>query len=128
MDIYGFNACYRFGKRIGQDIEELSRVADVICPMVYPSHFGTRYLRHLKGDEHPYRIVLDSGTRAHVLAGEDVLIRPYLQAFKMLSPTWGPGYIRSQIAGAADSKSSGFTFWNAAVDYSMLVSAAGKAK
>ena len=91
VDIYGFNACYRFGNRIGQDIEELSRVADVICPMVYPSHFGTRYLRHLKGDEHPYRIVLDSGTRAHVLAGEDVLIRPYLQAFKMLSPTWGPG-------------------------------------
>jgi hypothetical protein len=128
VDIYGFNACYRFGNRIGQDIEELSRVADVICPMVYPSHFGTRYLRRLKGNEHPYRIVMDSGKRAHLLAGKDVLIRPYLQAFRMLSPTWGPGYIRSQIAGAEDGSSSGYTFWNAAVDYSMLVAAALKAE
>lgn len=120
VDIYGFNAMYRFGNWIGQDAEVIASIVDAVCPMVYPSHFGTRYYRRFRGDEHPYRIVLDSGIRARVITGEGAPIRPYLQAFKMLSPTWGPGYIRAQTDAVHDSGVSGFSFWNAKGEYDMV--------
>ncbi|MBP7602882.1 MAG: hypothetical protein KBA15_03080 [Spirochaetes bacterium] len=125
VDIYGFNAMYRFGNWIGQDAEVIASIVDAVCPMVYPSHFGGRYYRRFPGDEHPYRIVLDSGIRARVITGEGAPIRPYLQAFKMLSPTWGPGYIRAQTGAVRDSGVSGFTFWNAKGEYDMVRRALG---
>ncbi len=124
VDIYGFNAMYRFGNWIGQDVEEIASIADTVCPMVYPSHFGGRYYRRFPGDGHPYRIVLDSGIRARLISGDGAPIRPYIQAFKMLSPTWGPGYIRSQLAGVLESGVSGYTFWNAKGEYEMVRRAA----
>ncbi len=125
VDIYGFNAMYRFGNWIGQDAEVIASIVDAVCPMVYPSHFGGRYYRRFPGDEHPYRIVLDSGTRARLITGEGAPIRPYLQAFKMLSPTWGPGYIRAQTDAISDSGVSGYTFWNAKGEYDMVRRALG---
>ena len=118
-DIYGFNAWYRFGNWIGQDMEEFARHVDVICPMVYPSHFGRSFYMKGERSKRPYRIVHDSGKRAFHICGE-VIIRPYLQAFNLLSPTWGPGYINNQIKGARESNCSGYTFWNAAGNYAML--------
>lgn len=126
VDIYGFNAWYHFGNWIGQDIEEFARVADVVCPMVYPSHFGSRFYRSVPPDTHPYRIVYESGRRALLLAGPQALIRPYLQAFRMLSPTWGPGYISSQARAAGESGCSGYTFWNAGGEYGMVLRALGE--
>jgi photosystem II stability/assembly factor-like uncharacterized protein len=120
VDVYGFSAWYRMGNPIGQDIEEFSRVVDVICPMVYPSHFGLKFYRRYKGNEHPYMIVYESGKRALSFIGSDAIVRPYLQAFKLYSPTWGPDYIRAQVDGAVDSGCSGFTLWNAKGDYGMV--------
>lgn len=118
-DIYGFNAWYRFGNWIGQDMEDFSRHVDVICPMVYPSHFGGSF--YMKGERsmRPYRIVRDSGIRAYNIC-DTAIIRPYLQAFNYLSPTWGPDYINNQIKGARESNCSGYTFWNAAGNYEMV--------
>jgi len=126
VDIYGFNSWYRFGNWIGQDMEEISRIVDVICPMVYPSHFGGRFYRSLGREIHPYRIVLDGGFRSVKMIGNSAYIRPYLQAFNMMSPTWGPGYILNQVRGASESGCSGFTFWNAKGDYKIVEKALGK--
>lgn len=117
VDIYGFNSWYHFGNWIGQDMEALSRVVDVICPMVYPSHFGNSF--YMKGEraQRSYRIIYDGGVRAVKLADHSVHLRPYLQAFNLLSPTWGPGYINNQINAARDSGLSGYTLWNARGDY-----------
>jgi hypothetical protein len=120
VDVYGFTAWYQFGNWIGQDMEDIARTADVICPMVYPSHFGTRFYKKLTAEEHPYRIVRDSGTRSRLLSGGDSIIRPYLQAFNMRSPTWGPGYLRVQVKGAEESGCSGYIFWNAAGEYAKV--------
>jgi hypothetical protein len=117
VDIYGFNSWYHFGNWIGQDMEALSRVVDVISPMVYPSHFGRSF--YMKGDRagRSYRIVYDGGKRAMKLIDHSVHIRPYLQAFNLLSPTWGPGYINNQINAAKESGLNGYTLWNARGDY-----------
>ncbi len=68
--------------------------------------------------------MLDSGVRARVITGDGAPMRPYLQAFKMLSPTWGAGYIRSQVNGVVESGVSGYTFWNAKGEYDMVRRAA----
>ncbi len=117
VDIYGFNSWYHFGNWIGQDMEAMSRVVDVICPMVYPSHFGKNF--YMKGERkmRSYRLVYDGGKRAKKLAHSSVHLRPYLQAFNLLSPTWGTGYINNQINAAMDSEQSGYTLWNARGDY-----------
>lgn len=119
VDIYGFNSWYYFGNWIGQDMEELSYVVDVICPMVYPSHFGNRFYSRIDRGSRPYRIVYDGGLRAMNMVNRSVSIRPYLQAFNLLSPTWGPGYISSQVSAAKKSGCSGYTLWNAKADYSV---------
>ena len=123
VDIYGFNAWYHFGNSIGQDMEELSAYVDVICPMVYPSHFGSRFYSKYPHNIRPYRIILDGGFRSVILSDPSVLIRPYLQAFNMMSPTWGTQYILHQINGARESNNDGYTFWNARTDYKMVFDA-----
>lgn len=120
VDIYGFNSWYKFGNWIGQDMEAFSYVVDAISPMVYPSHFGNRFYMTGPRSERPYRIVFHGGIRARRMAGNRTVIRPYLQAFNLLSPTWGPGYIEHQIQGAEKSNQDGFIFWNAAGKYQLL--------
>jgi len=119
VDIYGFNAWYHFGNYIGQDIEEFAEAVDVVCPMVYPSHFGRFYLTGPR-EQRSYRLVYDSGRRAFSILGCGAVIRPYIQAFDLLSPTWGPAYLHNQMRASVDSGCSGFTFWNAQGDYQML--------
>lgn len=123
VDVYGFNAWYHYGNIIGQDIEEFARHTDIICPMVYPSHFGNRFYKSGPREQRPYRIVYESGRRSRLLTNDTVIIRPYLQAFRLLSPTWGPGYINAQIRASRDSGCSGFIFWNANGDYKMVMRA-----
>ncbi len=126
VDIYGFNSWYYFGNWIGQDMEELSHVVDAICPMVYPSHFGNRFYYHIEKSLRPYRIVKDGGTRGVQMSDKSVCVRPYLQAFNLLSPTWGPEYIMYQINGSKESGCSGYTLWNAKGDYTIPYSALKK--
>lgn len=121
VDIFGFNSWYLSGNWIGQDIEEISRAADVICPMVYPSHFGRIFYQRIDYRERPYKIIYDGGIRSVRLVKNRAVIRPYLQAFRMLSPGWGPDYIRAQAKGAIDSGCGGFIFWNAKGEYDTVV-------
>ena len=119
-DIYGFNSWYHFGNWIGQDMEEFSRIVDVICPMVYPSHFGSRFYMSGKRELRPYRIVHDGGRRSVKLIHNRIPVRPYLQAFRLRSPTWGNCYIRNQAEAAEKSGCSGYTYWNARGDYAII--------
>lgn len=120
VDIYGFNSWFRMGNRIGQDAERFSEIADIICPMVYPSHYGRRFFGNMTEAEKPYRIVLESVKRGRMITMDNAVMRPYLQAFNLLSPTWGPDYIRSQTKAAIKGGCEGYSFWNAGGNYDMV--------
>lgn len=127
VDVYGITGWYHFGNRIGQDMEAMAEYADVLCPMVYPSHFGTTFYRtKTMPEDLPALLVGESVARARMLAGENALVRPYLQAFNLLSPTWGPDYILKQIHAAEQKGANGFSFWNAKGDYDMVIRAMKK--
>jgi photosystem II stability/assembly factor-like uncharacterized protein len=117
VDIYGFTAWYYYGNSIGQDIEELSAYTDVLCPMVYPSHFGSLFYAKYPHDIRPYKIVLDGGLRSLALSDASTSIRPYIQGFDLMSPTWGTEYILHQINAAYESNNDGYSLWNTGENY-----------
>ena len=124
-DLYGFNSWYRMGNWIGQDIGLFSRYADVVSPMFYPSHFPKSF----KPDKDYLKwanMIYSTGTsRARRITGERVLIRPYVQAFligkelSMEKPEY-TAYLKSELEGLKEGRSSGFTLWNNSNRYYML--------
>jgi hypothetical protein len=119
IDIYGYNGWYHFGNNIGQDLEFLGRFVDTVCPMIYPSHFGATFYKRYSEEDRPYWIVRDSNIRSIWLSRDRTVIRPWIQDFKYLSPTWGPDYILKQLKGVKDSGGISYSWWNPAGDHSM---------
>jgi hypothetical protein len=127
IDIYGSNGWHRTGARTGQEVEMLQKYVDVICPMYYPSHFAQKFLYYPPYEKRPYRIYYKGSLRNYYIAKKNVVIRPYLQAFKMQryydKLYYGPGYISGQVQGVDDSINMGYTFWNSGSKYSILLDA-----
>jgi len=120
VDIYGFNAWYRFGNIIGQDIQFLSRFVDAVYPMVYPSHFCASFYTRFSDAERPYWIVRDSAIRSIYHARGRTVIRLWIQGWNYLSPTWGPDYILKQVKGVHDGGGLSYSFWNPGGDHTMV--------
>lgn len=98
---------------IGQKMESMDRVVDVICPMAYPSHYT--WSKKLMKD--PYFTVLTTSKRARERA-KNAQIVSWIQAFKMkLYDIPYDKYINDQIKAVHDSGINGYFLWNARQDY-----------
>lgn len=119
-------------KRIGQDYIEMSKRLDVICPMVYPSHYGYGFFGIPAGqhsDLYPYETIFgsmeDSGeVLADMVAkGDTVVVRPWLQAFTASYlgsgnyMVYGKEAIREQIQATYDAGLSEWILWHAGIKY-----------
>jgi len=118
FDIFGLTASATTGDLgIGQVWEDFINVADVVLPMVYPSHYyrGAFGLAWPNGE--PYRVVRYAlsdalqRSRPHPAAAE---IRPFLQAFTLgrRLPRYSPTQIRDQIRAAEDLGITSWVLWN----------------
>jgi hypothetical protein len=116
VDIYGANGWYRTGVRTGQDVELLSKYVDVICPMLYPSHFEQDFYAQKPEAERPYRIYYYGTNRNSVIARRKTVIRPWVQAFYMNvkydRAYYNLDYVKNEVRGVTDSGNEGMTFWN----------------
>lgn len=104
-------------KNTGQRLEDLGKYADVISPMVYPSHFYPPFFGHNRPAEEPYFFVNEGIKRtAKKTAGTGIVIRPWLQAFnlggKLKARNYGPGYVSEQIKATYDGNGVGYLLWN----------------
>ncbi len=100
---------------IGQRMEGLDRVVDIICPMAYPSH----YTWSRKYYANPYYTVLKTSQSARKRAKNSDIVS-YIQAFRMkLSGIPFTKYIKDQLKAVHDAKIKGFFFWNARQQYSI---------
>jgi len=105
---------------IGQRWETMADVVDVLLPMVYPSHFadGTYGLADPNAD--PYAVVrraLEDGiTRNNVIANA-ATIRPWLQAFTLGNPRYGPKQLSAQVRAVYDVGLTEWILWNASSRY-----------
>ena len=125
IDIFGVVA---WGKSVdivktGQKIEMLYKFCDVISPMIYPSHFESNFDDRDNPADHPYYFIYEGCKKVLNLAGNGVVVRPWLQAFKWRVTDYNARYIHDQIKGADDSGGFGYLFWNASNNYDVVFEA-----
>ncbi len=106
-DIFGFITVVNGDGGIGQEFNILTQTADVLSPMVYPSHYSSGWFGFDTPNNHPGEVVaqsLDAGLER--IQGQ-ALVRPWLQDFY-----YSPSQVREQI-DAAEERSLGWMLWNA---------------
>ena len=118
FDIFGLTASTTSGDLgIGQVWEDFVTVADVVLPMVYPSHYYRGAFGYAWPNGQPYHIVhsalRDALQRSRPLPGS-AEIRPFLQAFTLgrRLPRYTPFEIREQIRAAEDVGITSWVLWN----------------
>ncbi|MDP9371537.1 MAG: putative glycoside hydrolase, partial [Chloroflexota bacterium] len=114
-DIFGIVLVLPDDNNIGQQLEALAPVVDVLCPMIYPSHFPPGGLGWRVPNDHPYEVILESLQ----LGGERIddakrKFRPWLQDFSYgRGKDYGPEEVRAQIQATYDFGATGWMLWNA---------------
>ena len=121
VDVFGLTTSARTDMGIGQYWEDISSLADVVLPMVYPSH----YYRGAYGvpfpNAEPYTIVrraLAAGLERNDRIRNAARIRPYLQSFSIRRVRYGAAEIRAQMEAAYDLGITDWVLWNASGRYS----------
>ena len=117
FDVFGLTATVTDGDLgIGQVWEDFADVADVVLPMVYPSHYTRGAFGFRSPNANPYRVVYLALTDAlaRSRAPNSAQIRPYLQAFTLgrRLPRYSPAEIREQIRAAQDLGIDSWVLWN----------------
>ena len=124
IDIYGANGWYRSGTRTGQDVEMMVEYVDVIGPMFYPSHFEQSFLDYPPYPDRPYRIYFYGTFRNTIMARNQAIIRPWVQAFYLNvrydRAYYNKDYIQKEIFGVRDAANRGYMHWNNSGDYTNL--------
>ncbi len=119
-DVFGVIATsWGDSDRIGQTWEKISPIVDIICPMIYPSHYGPGYFGFPVPDAKPYGTVqraLSDSLKRNAPLEKPAVIRPWLQSF---TASWVKGYIpygaaevRQQIDAALSLGIDEFLIWN----------------
>ncbi|MBM3260073.1 MAG: polysaccharide deacetylase family protein [Candidatus Sericytochromatia bacterium] len=119
IDVYGVMA---WGKDVdmavtGQKIADMAKEVDVICPMVYPSHFYPPFDGFARPADQPYYFISQGVVRVRNRIGEGTVIRPWLQAFGYMVSNYNADYVYRQLQGGRDGKASGWLLWNASNKY-----------
>ncbi|MFP4623941.1 MAG: putative glycoside hydrolase, partial [Gemmatimonadota bacterium] len=119
-DVFGITTSTRLDIGIGQVWEEMSDVVDVLLPMVYPSHYPDGSWEYENPNAAPYQIVkraMDDAVARSLLIDGAAAIRPWLQAFSMGEPAYGPRHVRAQIDAVYDAGLREWILWSPGVRY-----------
>ena len=130
-DIFGLVTSVRGPLEVGQWWEKLSPAADVLLPMVYPSHYPTGSFGIAYPNAEPGKIIkiaLDTARardeKLGITKGEHV--RPWLQAFTLRKPPYGPEQIKEQKQAVYDAGYHGWILWSPGSLYDPFVPALEK--
>jgi len=128
VDIFGYAASVPAAEGIGQDFVKISNAVDVICPMIYPSHYSTGWFKQKDPDKAPYETIkgamLDTHKKLDPLGTAQPIIRPWIQDF---TASWlgkghyikyGAAEVEAQIKALQDTGVDEFLLWNAGNTYS----------
>jgi hypothetical protein len=119
-DVFGVTTSAPHDVGIGQLWEQLADVTDVLLPMVYPSHYPRGTWGYPVPNAEPYAIVkkaLGHGVARSAKIPGGATIRPWLQAFSLGEPPYGPAEIRAQIDAVYDVGLTEWILWNPSSRY-----------
>lgn len=115
IDVFGLTTSASTDMGIGQVWEDLVTTADVVLPMVYPSHYygGSYDVRYPNSE--PYHVIhraLQDGLKRSAALEQSAEIRPYLQAFTLGPPKYTAAHVRDQIRAAEELGIQSWVLWN----------------
>ncbi|MGQ0815054.1 MAG: putative glycoside hydrolase [Gemmatimonadota bacterium] len=119
-DVFGLTVTTLGDMGIGQQWEKMADAVDVILPMVYPSHFITGNYGLRSPNAAPYKTVKRSMTdaiRRSQAVPNAAKIRPWLQAFTLGPPKYGPAHVRAQIEAVYDAGLTEWVLWSPGSNY-----------
>ncbi len=124
VDIFGYVSWNTNDTGIGQQLEEITKIVDYVCPMLYPS--GFKY--GIPGHRNPVatnddiydtiKLTLDESLRR--TQANPKKFRPWLQAFRDYAfnrRPFGAVEVATQIRAATDAGADGWSLWNARNQY-----------
>jgi hypothetical protein len=121
-DIFG-RIVFNRNDYVGQKLEVFAKYAEIIYPMLYPSHFTGDFNRMAKPGETVREGLMKGQAR---LAGTGAVLHAYIQAFPYYigrSGTDLPGYVALQIRAAEESGARGWVAWQAAGNHAPVFEA-----
>lgn len=118
-DVFGLTLWETGDGGIGQNLEQIGKRVDYVCPMIYPSHFAAGSMGFGIPNDHPYKVVLWSLENASQRIPQwSAKLRPWLQDFSLgQGIAYGPAQVKQQIQAAHDSGTTGWMMWNAGGEY-----------
>jgi hypothetical protein len=130
-DIFGLVTTVGGPLEVGQWWEKLSPNVDVVLPMVYPSHYPRGDLGLAVPNAEPYKVLSISLKRARqrdekLGIKQPEHVRPWLQAFTLGKPPYGPAEIEAQKKGTYDSGYDGWVLWSPGSKYEPFLPALEK--
>jgi len=126
-DIFGLVTSVNGALEVGQAWEPLSSVADVLLPMVYPSHYPRGAFGIDRPNADPYGVVYAAISKAHGrdlklgVTGEHV--RPWIQAFTLGAPPYGAREVKLQMQAIYDTGYDGWILWHPGSRYGLFEAA-----
>jgi len=124
VDIFGYVSWNTNDTGIGQQLEDITKIVDYVCPMLYPSGFKYGIPGHrnpLATDADIYdtiKLTLDESLRR--TKANPKKFRPWLQAFRDYAfnrREFGANEVATQIRATTDAGASGWSLWNARNQY-----------
>ena len=125
-DIFGLVTTVRGALEIGQEWEKVSPVVDVVLPMTYPSHYprGSFGVDRPNADpETIQRVAIAKARERDQKLGitEPEHVRPWIQAFTLGKPPYGPAEIQAQKRGIYAAGYEGWILWHPGSKYEQFV-------
>jgi hypothetical protein len=120
-DIFGLTTSADADLGIGQRFEKIIQNVDIVCPMVYPSHYIPGNFGLKNPNAQPYSTVLHGVSDAKkrlTAANSSTQVRPWLQDFS-LGVHYGRNEIQSQIRAVTDAGIKEWIFWNPSCRYNI---------
>lgn len=121
VDLFGMTAWFKNDFKIGQILEKIAPHVDVVCPMLYPSHFPKGFNGWRNPNAIPEKVMFQS--MQHLKKRGQFTVRPWLQGF-----WYKPDQIIAQVHAMQKSETTSWAVWNASGNYSTTFKAIAKMK
>ena len=103
---------------IGQKCAKVAQNVDIVCPMVYPSHYDRGSYGIDSPNASPYELIKaamkETTTR---LAGTGAKGRPWLQDFSLAGVEYGVERVKAQIKAAEEQGYTEWLLWDPSLKY-----------
>ena len=123
IDLFGYAAFNLDDTGIGQRIEELCPLVDVLSPMAYPSAYHLGIPNYRNPVAHPYEVVFETVRRARQRSARtSVQVRPWIQDFRDYAfdrRPFGVSEVRAEMKAALDAGATGWMLWSPRNQYTV---------